>query len=631
MRYAASLIMLLLCLMGRATAQNSPLDKIISVRYHETPVSFILKDIQKRYSVNFSYSNNLLSLSRKITVNIKDQSLDKILDQIFQKTDITYLLIGTQIVLKKSNVYHRRGSTGYSGNVAFVSGKSSNRTANSSADERNIPSDSLVQLIPAVYETSTMVVDSIINPMSLTYVPIITHSRQQLKKQYRASQKRLKERYSLLTDSMNQTDKHGGDRIKENIRGAMFRIQSELNRISVKLAGRKKNLFSDNQSFDSTGYVYQPLQISFVPPLSSNGYRNSKTVNNVSLNVLAGYASGLEGLELGGIANIEKDYMRGLQFAGIGNFVKNDVTGGQYAGWMNVSGGLVNGSQAAGYINIALDSVRGAQITGLTNFTEGSMRGVQVSGLFNVVNHSIKGVQIAGLMNFAGKSSQAVEVAGLLNIASGDLSGIQVSGIGNVVKGNMNGTQLSVFNKAGKVSSQIGFINFADSVSGVQVGLLSVAGKGGYRRLELSGSESMYVNAVFKLGGKKLYNIFAAAAQPLGEKFRWGIGYGFGTQWELGETGTIHLDALCYQINEGEFWTKDHLNLLNQLKLTVGFKLWKGLYLFAGPTWNVMVSGLKDAQGATTGSELAPWTSFNKTDGKTNVKMWPGVNAGVRF
>lgn len=111
---------------------------------------------------------------------------------------------------------------------------------------------------------------------------------------------------------------------------------------------------------------------------------------------------------------------------------------------------------------------------------------------------------------------------------------------------------------------------------------------------------------------------------------RYGLGWGFGSEIDLGKDAFMNIEALATQVGENEIWTKK-LNLLNQLKLNFGAELTPGLAIYGGPSFNVMVSDYKTHDGRI-GSGIKPsWTFYDKTSGNTNVAMWPGFNVGLRI
>jgi hypothetical protein len=632
MRYAILLIMASLCLSVPLFSQTPVTDRIISVKYQEIPLSFILKDIQKRYAIHFSYTNNLASLGKKITVDISNKPLKNILEVLLDKTDISYQVIGNQVVLKKltsPRKYPEKAAFSGQG-PALVSMKASKEMLSDTSLEKPIPPVDSVVHVASINPIPPE--DSVINPLTMNYRRVSGRDQKSLDKEYQLARKQLKEEYIRISDSLNQTDKSTSKTVKANIYKLLYSIQNEITRIgdTLKVHNERKKK-TDVQTYDSTGYVYRPIEVSFVTPLGTNGKEGAKTVNNVSLNIIGGYSAGLEGVEASSVFNIENDYMHGSQFSGVVNSVHNDVTGTQMAGVMNLNGGHTNGLQLAGLINIVNDSLKGLQGAGFANIVKGRTKGTQLAGFMNSVGERMQGTQFAGFSNMIHDSAEAVQVAGALNITSGKITGFQAAGLGNIAGGDVNGTQVSgLFNIAKKVKgSQIGIINIADSVTGAQIGILSFSRKG-YRRVELSGSELLYGNVAYKMGTKKFYNIFSVGARVSGQQYAWGLGLGFGTSFDLHRNASLSIDAVCNQINENEFWTKNNLNLLNQLKLTAGLRIWGNNELFAGPVWSVMVSNTLNKDG-TIGTQLAPWSSYQGLSGGTMVRMWPGFNVGLRF
>ncbi len=434
--------------------------------------------------------------------------------------------------------------------------------------------------------------------------------------------------------------------------GVWKRLQKPDN-TSDSLSG-KENHNSDSATAD---YKTMPLAITFVPPMSTNGMQAPEIVNKTSLNILAGTSRGLDGFEVGSLVNVEKEFVNGVQIAGLSNIVGKNVKGVQVAGLTNSSSGYAEGVQVSGLTNVVKDSIYcfqfaglvnssggnslGGQFSGLVNFSNGYMYGPQCAGFANVANGMMTGPQLGGFINVANGSQKGIQGAGFMNVAKHNSEGCQLAGFMNTT-GNLRGAQASGFmNIAKKVKGvQIGIINIADTVDGAQIGILNIAKKG-YRRLEIWGSETLYGNIAFKMGGSRsFYNIFALGAQTFdGGKFRTGYGIGFGSEIKANERICVNIDAISYHINEDGLWT-NKFNSLNQLRVNVGVALGERTTIFFGPTFNVMVSQIFDADKNEYGSNIAPWTVFNETyesridkgrKENTNVKMWPGFNAGIRF
>lgn len=326
-----------------------------------------------------------------------------------------------------------------------------------------------------------------------------------------------------------------------------------------------------------------------VSPLGTNGLASGRTVNTVSLNLLAGYAAGVQGLELGTLLNVDRDAVQGVQ--------------------------------ASGMLNLVGGPVHGIQLAGLGNLVAGNAHGLQAAGLANIAAGPVEGAQLAGMINYQGGATETrtVQMAGLANMTLGNVRGAQVAGLLNVAK-HVRGLQLAPF-------------NIADSVSGASIGILSLV-RHGYHRAEVWASDALPANAALKLGGsRKFYNILAVGVQP-GSTFRWGFGYGVGSEMELSSRLTLSVDALSTQVNEKKGWT-DELNLLNQLRPMFGWRLSPNgrTTLLLGPTLNVMVSSYREPEKSGYGSRLGGkhLEVFNETHGRTNTRAWVGAQAGIRF
>ncbi|WP_051359770.1 FecR domain-containing protein [Adhaeribacter aquaticus] len=326
-------------------------------------------------------------------------------------------------------------------------------------------------------------------------------------------------------------------------------------------------------SYDDDNNEMKAQHFGIIYPLSTNGIHANLYVNKVSAHLLIGTAAGLQGFEFSGIGNVEQQYVHGLQFAGIFNISKN----------------LNNNSEV---------SLRGGQFAGLVNISKGNSSGVQSAGLLNVTKN-LNGAQLNGFMNKA-KQVYGVQIAGFLNHAR-----------------SVRGTQ-------------IGFINITDSISGVPIGLINIVKKNGYRRLEAYHADDFDVNLTYKIGVRKFYNMIAVGAQTGGSNY-WGYGAGFGAEWRLTKWFHVNTDLMSYYVIDQNYKTfpdglfeNYHLNLLNKFRLLGSLQLSNRLALFGGPTYNVFVT---DNATNLVNHTLHDRTNFNGT----NVQMWVGFNAGIRF
>lgn len=362
-------------------------------------------------------------------------------------------------------------------------------------------------------------------------------------------------------------------------------------------------------------------QISLLPYLGTNLMRSDRMSNNVSVNILWGTSGGVDGLEVGGIANNVDGDVQGIQVAGLANVVSDDMIGIQFAGIGNMVSGTTKGFQLGGLYNRTAET-NAVQIAGFFNAAKKDFSGVQLASLFNVAKGEANGLQLSSMFNASGGAVKT-QLAGILNVG-GDVGIAQIAPLLNVGK-NVKGVQ-------------VGLINVADTVSGLPVGLLNIV-KRGYNRLELSTGETFFGNFAIKVGVKQFYNIFIVGGRyddesnDAGESERilsWGLGYGVGTSVGLSRRYMINLEAVSMHVNERENWTSD-LHQLHQLKVLLDGRIGRKISVFAGPVANLMVSRLEDAESGEIGTQLLPYTLYDKTLGGTRYQGWVGLNAGIRF
>jgi hypothetical protein len=377
---------------------------------------------------------------------------------------------------------------------------------------------------------------------------------------------------------------------------------------------------------DSTDYERSPFQFTFLfPPLSTNGARNARMVNDVSLNLFLGVSGGVEAFEAAGFINVDQYYVNGVQLAGFGNTVGGRASGAQLAGFYNVIGADLSGFQGAGFVNVTGTEVQGAQ----------------AAGFVNVAGDTLTGFQGAGFINVAGATDQAVQVAGFGNVAGAGDSNFQGAGFFNVAE-KVNGAQLAGFvNVAGTVEGfqGAGFLNICDSIKGIPLAFISVVRKNGYRKFGFNISETQYANLSFKMGVRNFYNIYSFG-KPFGPGSRWMFGGGLGTELALNDKmmlnieGTVHQELWIGNPAATYFMQIDRLNLYNSVKFLFGWNMDKQVDIHIGPTFNVSVANINPDMGQLAWNEIPLYSVYNRTNSsykQTNVQMWIGLQGSVSF
>lgn len=561
MKNATLLLNTMVCLALATTLSAQSLQQRVTFQYDSKRLEYVLTDISKNYTVNFTYSSNFIPVDKRVSVAAKDEPLYAALDKMFVDMGVVYKEIGSQVVLKMGNTYKSEGL-------------------------------SQINTLPKTVKQTS---------------PIYPLTAQE---QYIAEIMKKEKGQDVTKIEKTRIEKiSGGDSVFEsNI--------EEYKLPPVEVEKEDEDLF-------------RLAQVSILPFVGTNALRSNEVVNNVSLNVFWGTNGGVDGLEVGGFVNMIKYDVNGVQAAGLGNAVGGHVIGTQVAGLFNTAGGYVQGLQASGLFNVS-----------------GEGKAVQAAGLFNIASGDFTGIQAGGVFNISKGKADGVQASGLFNIAGGKTK-TQISSLFNIAKDVEVGQASAILNVGKKVSGfQIALINVADTVSGVPIGLLNIV-KNGYNRVEFSAGEALLTNFALKLGARSFYNIFHLGARwddlttttnsnngtDTGSSesityLTWALGYGIGTTIGFGKRTLMNIEAVSMHVNEKERWT-DELNVLNQLRLLFDVRTGRRTSLFAGPVGNVMVS--KVNHEGVIGSEIMPYAQYDETHGNTNVKMWVGFNAGIRF
>ena len=577
-------ISLLFCMSSMILqAQTAEMARVVTLEYRNVQLGDVLMDISSTYNVYFAYSNDYIPLGQRVNLKVRKKTLSEALDELFEGLPVEYTSIGNQIVLKKSEML---------GQLEIEAPQSQDNDDFYGMSGNVVNEDAFTVSFETV---------ELLDPLERAKIPLMARPYEWSKQDQKIFHA------PLLEPKQNEKE------------------------------------------------PFLKAQVSLVPSLGTNGYKSEEKTNNISFNVISGRNGGVNGVEIGIMTNHVANDVKGVQIAGLVNTVGGNIGESEHT---NDKGKRVPGVQAAGLVNVA-NNVNAVQVGGLVNVTKGHFEGVQMAGLVNTVGKDVgnnrvdslnssnrKGVQLAGLVNVSNGNLNGVQIAGIGNNVSKDGKGVQVAGIYNVNRGSgqsqiasitnkagdIQGSQVSLFfNKAKKVKGvQIGLINVCDTISGASVGLLNIVKKG-YNRIELAGSLTLGAQGALKLGSYKFYNIFQGS-----KKFSnasWSVGYGIGTAILTGKRTLLNLELVASHVNENNGWTMD-LNLLGQFRTAVEVRIGKTVSVFAGPNFNVMFSDLYDPDTGNYGSSIVPYRMYeNKKNGanQTDISMWIGFNAGMRF
>ena len=326
---------------------------------------------------------------------------------------------------------------------------------------------------------------------------------------------------------------------------------------------------------------HSTVQVSFFPPLSTNGKHAKLYTNDFSSNILAGVSKN----------------ERAFAFAGLSNIIRNDATGFQFAGLSNYTGG----------------EGRAFQFAGLTNIVRGNHVGFQFAGLANI-SRDVDGAQFAGLANIARGDVDGFKFAGLANITRGDVDGFQFAGLFNVAK-KVRGVQFAgLFNVAEESDYPIGIVNI------IKRGEMGVAV--GYNEI---GTTSL----TFRSGGRVLYGI---------------LGFGYNHRAPKGETATIvggygaHINIMpWFRINNEitteniGIFSEDSDTFKSGYALLPAFRPVPCVEIFGGPSINFMQSTEEKMFDLFPDNYIKRRTITTKNGTPKMQQVFVGWQAGVQF
>lgn len=625
--------------MYNAHAQDNLLKRKVSLKAGDEKLENILLEISDIANFTFSYDASILASNQRISYNSKNETVKATLDKVLPE-NIEYKVAGNHLILLKSLPFddsRKKEKYNISGQVYHISTKAplSNiiiYEVSSLISDVTDENGSFSMSVPTQFEQLSL---SINNRDFKDSIIFITPEDQKIE---------------ILLRPVNTVP--ALDKIKVNPSPSVESLPLVRKLVPSQLFIRTQNLdFIRRRS----------AQVSFLPRLGSNLKMSGLIENRVSLNILAGYAYGVNAFELGGLFNIIRKDVQGFQIAGIGNVVGRNTSGFQLGGIFNHNKGSLSGFQIGGIANVLFDTLQGVQFAGISNVLNGRMEGWQVAGISNTTTENVDGVQFAGIINIAtkdvkmlqlgglanvSKNVNGTQLAGLINYTAGQVKGIQVAGlintaknsdgmqvagIGNIATSKVTGAQIgSIFNYAKYVDGvQIGLFNIADSASGIPIGLLSFV-KQGFHELEFSTNEIIPANVSFKTGVRKFYNIFSAGYGSWNGEKRWTFGYGVGTERLLSKKLSLNFEYSGNWVNEGDEFQED-LGLLNRLNINLILRKEKGFSFSAGPSINFWLSEWKDPETGDFLTSLAP-NSIVKTEiGSSQAHLWIGGRVAIHW
>lgn len=400
MKKRFEILITLLIIQFLAQGQMIDFAEPVSFNYRGETLEQVLADIETNYGIVFSYSRDMIPLDQKIYANIEHTACGKALDSLFEQTQVTFGVVGIQVVLgidtQKVAVLPDHGF--FDPASLDDAWASRGRLMGNVGRRQSSP-------IPR-----------------LSAPPMTRPSRDSCKRHMIEMEPgdMTKRPHSSIFDRYER---------RENSPVAHFSLVYPIGYRTPE---------------DDPGPTNIGLHLTWGHERAANGVILAGLGSTVEGKMEGIQLSGLfnavgediEGAQFSGIVNLNIAETRGASFSGIMNYSAS-LTGVQMAGMLNVTPGPATGFQGAGLGNIAADGWGISQAAGLFNIGLGT-GDIQVAGLFNIGDR-IRVGQVGGLLNVA-KKVDGFQI-GLINIAD-TVSGPTI-GLLNLVKKGYHSFELS--------------------------------------------------------------------------------------------------------------------------------------------------------------------------------------------
>jgi hypothetical protein len=166
---------------------------------------------------------------------------------------------------------------------------------------------------------------------------------------------------------------------------------------------------------------------------------------------------------------------------------------------------------------------------------------------------------------------------------------------------------------------QVGIVNVAVD-SDFSLGILNVIARGRFNIDAWGLPDSGLLLAGVKNGGPHYHYIYAVGIRPADTHHAW-VAWGIGAHITPLDSVFVDIDAIAH----GEIVdNSDARNGLYQLRVLAGYRFFRGLAVFGGPTVNVLEAGLR-------ATSVAPGyaTSLTRSAASQTFSIWPGAAIGL--
>ena len=101
MKITTFLLMVAICSITASTYAQS---FKVTIQKQNSSIIDILKEIEGSSEFTFFFNNNLVDINKKVSVNVKNGSLEELLTQVLKNTGYSYEVIDRQVLIKQKEM-----------------------------------------------------------------------------------------------------------------------------------------------------------------------------------------------------------------------------------------------------------------------------------------------------------------------------------------------------------------------------------------------------------------------------------------------------------------------------------------------------------------------------------------------
>lgn len=244
------------------------------------------------------------------------------------------------------------------------------------------------------------------------------------------------------------------------------------------------------------------------------------------------------------------DTLRGAQLGIFSSTVRGSMCGFNMSGLFAQSGGDALGVQMSGFHGSAGGKVTGFQMSGISSVAE-QIRGVQMSAFSNICGSPLQGLQLSAVSNISRGVRRGVQMSALVNVSNAVMRGVQAGGYNYA--DTLTGVQLGVINAA--VSRprgfQVGLVNYSRDTGARKIGLVNISPETEIDVLLFAGNTSK-MNGALRFRNRSTYNMIGVGTHYVGldKRFSGAVFYRLGQYFNLsrrwsvsGDIGFSHIET----------------------------------------------------------------------------------------